>query len=99
MSCDCATKYNVAAEIAKLIALQQFTRFGEGLKYVQVYSPWGYFGSVTVELAEIPSPAACTAVAEKIATMSRPTVLARRLQPQPLNVSGQPMQRSGRLNR
>jgi hypothetical protein len=55
---------------ARYNLLQQFTRFEEGLKCVQVYSPGGYFGSVTVELAKIPSPVGRIAVAEKIATMS-----------------------------
>ncbi|KAG7566854.1 hypothetical protein FFLO_01355 [Filobasidium floriforme] len=66
-----ANKDRAAAEIARLLALQDFTRFGQGLKCVQVYSPGGYFGKLTVELAgtEI-TPAARTAVAEKVATMA-----------------------------
>ena len=63
-------KDRAPAEIAKSITMQQFTRFREGLKCIQVYLPGGYYGQVTVELAKIPSPAACTAVAERIATMS-----------------------------
>jgi hypothetical protein len=55
----------------QLNALQHFTRFREGLKCVQVYLPGGYFGQLTVELAKTEiTPAAHTAVAEKIAMMS-----------------------------
>lgn len=63
-------KDRAPAEIAKSITMQQFARFRESLKCIQVYLPGGYYGQVTMELAEIPSLAACTAVAEKVATMS-----------------------------